>query len=300
MRGRISCSIATIDANTGAVRGRESVNANVNAWVSNAIWSPDGKRMVYSTMRPEAGDRVTELYLRETDSGVERKLGSFPLIPRKMSWAPDGKAIIMPQIVDNGSAVLRYWIEDGRSELLVPAKAGEHYAKAFPKLSRDGRTLYYMEGPPSMAQSKLIRYDLGVGRGVSIATVSYPYDLAPDGDHLVIPLLDTASKRMTIQVIMSDGQPVRELVRLRPDERVMSLAWAPDGKWIYFGRGTDAGVEIHRVAANGGVTTFTGLRTSTWPELVVHPSGNQIALTDSSGTELWRVDGLLPILARLP
>jgi Tol biopolymer transport system component len=217
-----------------------------------------------------------------------------------MSWAPDGKAIIMPQLVDNGSAVYRYWIDDGRSELLVPAKAGEHRAKAYPKLSRDGRILYYLDTRPSLAASKLMRYDLVSGRGSPIATVNQTYDLAPDGDHLVIPLLDAASKRMTIQVITSDGQPVRELVRLGPDERVMSLAWAPDGKWIYFGRGTEAGVEIHRVAATGGATTFTGLRTSTWPDLVVHPDGNQVAFLDTSGTELWRVEGLSPILARPP
>jgi len=47
-----------------------------------------------------------------------------------MSWAADGKAIIMPRaVVGNGTAVFRYWIEDGRSELLVPAKTGEHFAK---------------------------------------------------------------------------------------------------------------------------------------------------------------------------
>src|SRR5262249_33711640 len=85
IRGRINCYTAAIDPSTGAIRDRENVNANVNAWVTNAIWSPDGKRMVYSTMRPEAGDRVTELYLREKDSGVERKLGSLSLVPRKMS-----------------------------------------------------------------------------------------------------------------------------------------------------------------------------------------------------------------------
>jgi len=233
IRGRINSYTATVDPSTGAIRGSENVNANVNASVANAIWSPEGKRMVYLTMRPEAtGDKVTELYLRETGSRVERKLGSFPLIPRKMSWSPDGKAIIMPRIVDNGSAVYRYWIDDGRSELLVPAKSGEHYAKAFPKLSPDGRTVYYLEGAASLAQSKLIRYDLAAGRGIPIATISSPFDLAPDGDHLVLSSLDPASKRMTVQVITSDGQPVRELVRLGPDERVMSLAWAPDGKWI--------------------------------------------------------------------
>lgn len=275
------------------------MNANVNAMITSAIWSPDGKRMAYSTMYNARADSTTTVYLRDLLSGEERKLGEFPLIPRKMSWTPDGKAILMPQLTGNSSSVWRYWIDEDRREELAPAEAGDRSAKAFPKLARDGRTLYYLDGPPSLSNCKLIRRDLATGNAKPIATLNVTYDLAPDGEELVIPLLDATSKRMTIQIISNNGQPVRELVQLGPDERVMSLAWAPDGKWIYYGLGTAAGVEIHRVAASGGGIAFTGLRTSSWPDLVVHPNGDQVAFSDTTGSELWKVDGLGSILAKL-
>ena len=46
--------------------------------------------------------------------------------------------------------------------------------------------------------------------------------------------LDKTSNQVTIRVIDGEGQPVRELVRLGPGEDLTSLAWAPDGKWLYF------------------------------------------------------------------
>ena len=78
-----------------------------------------------------------------------------------------------------------------------------------------------------MTGGKLIRYDLGSGAGTTIAIVNHVYDLAPDGEHLVIPFFDASAKAMTLRVITKDGHNVRELVRLRPDERVSSSRGLP-------------------------------------------------------------------------
>ena len=152
----------------------------------------------------------------------------------------------------SASSLFRYWLSDGRKEQLVAAKPQDPVAKAYPKLAADGQTLFYLEGPPSLTGSKLIRYDLASRMAKSIATVNHTYDLAPDGSQLVIPFFDSSAKVMIVRVIDKDGQPVRQLVRLQPEERVTSLAWSPDGKWIYFARGTRMGVEIHRVPATEG------------------------------------------------
>jgi hypothetical protein len=195
--------------------------------------------------------------------------------------------------------VIRYWPDDGQTEEVVPARPGEHIAKAVPKLAPNGRTLYYLEGPASMIGGKLVRYDLTAGSATSIATVNHTYDLAPDGEHLAVPHLDPMSKQMIIRIIKPDGQMVRELVRLGPDQRVTSLAWAPDGKWIYFTRALGERYTIDRVPASGGPLVSTGIRvTNPWTDLVAHPSGTRLAFLAAAGSELWSVDGITPAAVR--
>ena len=115
----------------------------------------------------------------------------------------------------------------------------------------------------------------------------------------MIPFFDGASKTPTIRIITKDGQPVRDLVRLKPGERIHGLTWSPDGEWIYFGLGAQTETELRRVPVSGGPVTDTGLRTSMWPDFVVHPKGTHLAFLKRAPTEMWRVDGVRVALARL-
>jgi Tol biopolymer transport system component len=293
--GAARCYIAAIDAATGAAGLPKEVNARLNAQILSATWSPDGARMVYGARRNPSSEDV---YIRDERTAEEHKLGTFPLIPRKMNWTPDGKALIMPQFArGGGSAVFRYSLADGKMDELIPAKDREPIAKAHPKLSADGRTVFYLEGSPAF--SRLIRYDLPSGTAVPIATADSTYDLSPDSEQLVIPFVDTTSKTAGLRIINRNGQPVRDVVRLKPDERIAVVAWSPDGQWIYFGRGSDRAIEIDRVSVTGGNPTSTGLRTSGFPDLAVHPSGKQLIYMDRAPSELWRVDGIEGALARV-
>jgi TolB protein len=53
------------------------------------VWSPDGKRMLFTSNRN--GNR--DLYLMEMDSGVLHRLTSHPADDRYPSWSPDGTQI---------------------------------------------------------------------------------------------------------------------------------------------------------------------------------------------------------------
>src|SRR5690242_16093469 len=177
-------------------------------------------------------------------------------------------------------------------EELIPAKTGEPFIKGHPKFSPDGRTVYYLEGVP-LGGARLIRYELASRSASTLQTaVNQVYALAPDGELLAISTLDVESKTETLRIITKDGLPVREVVRLKPEERILGMAWSADGKWIYFGRGTRQGVEIHRVSPAGGSSVSTGIRTGAMTDIVLHPRGTKIAYFDRVGSDLWRVDGI--------
>ena len=145
--------------------------------------------------------------------------------------------------------MFRYWLDDGRMEELIPAKDGEPwYSKRHPKLSPDGRTVYYLEGSLSGTGSKLIRYDLTSQSATALATENQIYDLSPDGQLLAVSALDPTSKIELLRIITKDGQLLRDVIRLKPEERILGMAWSSDSKWIYFGRARKEGVEIHRVS----------------------------------------------------
>jgi len=294
------CYIASVDPGSGTATSPKPVNPRLNANTIHAIWSPDGNEMVYSARRDRSQEKPMELYRRDERTGAERSLGAFPMLPKSPSWTSDGKALIMPVSSEAGSSVFRYWLDDGRMEELIPAKAGEPVAKAHPKLSPDGRTVYYLQGSPSGTGSKLIGYDLTSRSGTTLATMNQFYDLSRDGQFLAVAASDPTSKIEMIRIITNDGQLLRDVIRLNPEERILGMAWSSDGKWIYFGRGSSLGVEIHRVSPAGGKSVFTGLRTGAMTDISLHPNGTKIAYFDRGGSDLWRVDGIDEALAKLP
>ena len=53
-------------------------------------WSPDGKRIVYTSSR----DRNAEIYVMNADGGNRQNLTNNPFSDREPSWSPDGKRIV--------------------------------------------------------------------------------------------------------------------------------------------------------------------------------------------------------------
>jgi Tol biopolymer transport system component len=293
--------ISSVDPASGSVTSSKALKVRRNARILSAVWSPDGNQLVYNAVRGDFGqDRPTELYLHDERTGEERTLGPFPMIPLSVSWTRDAKALIMPVVSRAGTGVFRYWLDDGRMEELVPAKEGDPVARALPRLSADGRTVYYVEGSQSLNGSKLIRYDLASRTATTIATVNRAYDLASSGEMLAISTPDPSSKTETLRIVSKDGHVLRDLVRLKPEEQIVALTWSSDGRWVYFGLLSKGGADIRRISPSGGNSVSTGLRIGYLMHIAVHPSGAKIAYFYRSTGDLWRVDGITEALAKLP
>jgi Tol biopolymer transport system component len=106
-----------------------------------SIWTPDGKRIVYLSLREGVKGSV---YWKAADgTGEDEKLGSAPnrlLVPS--CFAKDGKTLVMTELLSNeiaGIGTLSMVGDRARKPLLQH----EEYSEAMPNISPDGRWMAY-------------------------------------------------------------------------------------------------------------------------------------------------------------
>ena len=65
---------------------------------SSPAWSPDGKRITFSSLRddPLNIDRNWEVYVMDANGGNVIRLTQEPLVDGLSAWSPDGKRIALP------------------------------------------------------------------------------------------------------------------------------------------------------------------------------------------------------------
>jgi Tol biopolymer transport system component len=195
-------------------------------------WSPDGKRVVFTR---DASARSPELYIANVDEPVTRQLTNGAL----GSWSPDGRWIYFMLIRDDDSA------PRGRQIWKIPVAGGPAVATTargrMPKLSADGRFLYYVRGAPP---NSIWRTDMTTGEETLVLdheltifnwvlwrqNLIYP---RIDAGRTVIAQLDLASLRTTN--IASLDHDVSSL---------LGLTVSPDGRWMLYGRQELIGSDI--------------------------------------------------------
>ena len=81
--------IYVMDANGG--NQRRLTNNRHDDW--SPSWSPDGKRIVFSSNRDKDNPHDYEIYVMDADGQNEQRLTNNPDEDRSPSWSPDGKRI---------------------------------------------------------------------------------------------------------------------------------------------------------------------------------------------------------------
>jgi eukaryotic-like serine/threonine-protein kinase len=215
------------------------------------MWSPDGKRVIYTTH----GD----LYSRAADGSTPaERLLSRPGAQYASSWTPDGKTLLFTEqlatrkfsiwrlapardpspviaTVDNESVVALSpdgrWLaygsdQTGRSEVYVrpyPAvETGKWLISAdgghSPLWSPDGRELFYMNGAKVLAVPVIADgASLTIGEPVELfegpfdVTQDRNFDLAPEGTGFVMIEVEPFSRPTRLQVVTDWFEEVRLL-----------------------------------------------------------------------------------------
>jgi Tol biopolymer transport system component len=121
-------------------------------------------------------------------------------------------------------------------------------------------------------------------------------DISPDGKWLAF--LEPADA--SLKVMPPEGGQPRVLYKFELEKGVWStsVAWSPDGKYIYFTRGSNGKTgrqELWRIPSAGGEPVRFDLAADGMANLDIHPDGRRITFNSGRvGEDVWVMENFLP------
>jgi serine/threonine protein kinase/Tol biopolymer transport system component len=201
------------------------------------VWTPDGKRIVFGSMRRESNKNAFALYWKAADgTGEEEQLASFGGFIFPYCWSSDGKILIGSESPDGQKFDIWMLSLDGdRAPKLL---LHEDYLETQPRLSRNGRWIAYTSGESRRNEVYVQSFpDVNKGRW-QISTAGGDSPLwSPDGRELFYLTGDAVmAVSVTTEPSFSIVGTPRELFRgpyACPTKNIGdSIPWdiSPDGK----------------------------------------------------------------------
>ncbi len=300
---RSNVYVADLDATTKistppVIVSERFVNQN-----SAPVWSPDGERLAYLSLRGESG---VALVIRGLKAGDERhaplpkEVLTGNLVPGPR-WFPDGRSLLLFGFVGN-SAGLYYRVdaETGQAKIVHQAKgvSGNGGLGAF-VISADGRSFFYIasQTTPHQGKTNLVQLDLETKHETIVASGTFnAVAISPDGWQLALHRHDGTPGGCHVDVMPAAGGELRSVVRTgncNPNR----LAWAPNGSLLFVRGGNAEPNVLWRVPAAGGSEEEIGA--SMRGQLMhptAHPDGRRIAfgVFETAASEVWALENFLP------
>lgn len=170
-------------------------------------------------------------------------------------FSPDGSSVFY--VSNRGkdylgeSAVYRYDIQAGRSELIVDG------VRSRLSVSPDGKTLYYSkitsQNPHWSRLSDLYRFDLNSKKETRLThgLRAFHPQISPDGSKLLFTMGSDGTTN--IGIAGRDGSSVRQVTDLPDGFQAYTPVWSPNGSEIAFGYSEGHGQIVVTMDSNGGV-----------------------------------------------
>jgi Tol biopolymer transport system component len=176
--------------------------------------SPDGTRILWSSLAPPDGERITTAIVRADGSHPQK----VPLRHPKLSLGPGA------------------WVPDGKQM----AFEGADYSNPNSKLNGvhiadvpDGRNLVRLTSNP-------------------LGATDLPQDFSPDGSQIVFLRSEPVEGALygSLYIVNVDGTGLHRITP--PGSHTQTARWSPDGKWIVFGStGSEPNQVIEMVRPDG-------------------------------------------------
>ena len=175
-------------------------------------WSPDGKRIAFSSARDRDNPQNYEIYVMGTDGGNEQKLTENPNEDQHPSWSPDGKHIVFSSD-RKGHFIGEFGIT---SEIYVMDADGDNQQRLTENRQNDWHPSWSPDGK----------------------RIAFASDRKGDFENFEIYVMD------------ADGGNQQRLTENRVYD--WSPSWSPDGERIAFMSERDGNFEIYVMDADGG------------------------------------------------
>jgi Tol biopolymer transport system component len=294
---------ASLDSRTGRVVGspkKEPLPFEGQNMMPD--WSPDGRQLVYGSMRPgEKLGGVLCIYSVDTGKVREYRLDKAYGYPR---WAPNGRHLLLQATVADGQGIHRMDVQSGEVTPLMAAGDGE-YLHDF-RVSPDGKWVVF--GRDIKANCQIVRRDAESGREQEIDRTpsgNNTLALSRDGSRLAMILRTDAKTRVLKVMEFPDGTP-KEITRFAlGGSFIIDLAWSPDGRFIYYSdnpTGKAGDWHLRLVPAEGGPVQDLGVVMGYYRQISAHPDGSRITFATAPPTpepaQVWVLENFLPATKR--
>ncbi len=273
---------------------------------SGAVWSPDGKRLAYTSQRSAVpGDFGKILVIRAMDTGKERELSISMRNFRTAGWSPDGRAVLVTgEDKDSRQGIYSVDAQTGDATVLVPS--GSSPVVPYPVWSSDFNLIYYLISDAADRKvTHLFARELNGGKEKEIYRTVKPVSglsLSPDGKWLALRWKGESNKATAIKVMPAEGGEPREVFRSQENENLpgnSTILWTQDARYLLYttggGKPEDQKVNLWRVAVEGGLPKKTELAMDNLKSLRLHPDGRHLAFTAGDRKlEVWVMENFLP------
>jgi Tol biopolymer transport system component len=295
---------AEMDLETGLLISQPvKVKTGLEKLCYKPLWTPDGNTLLYISHRldsfqPWLGG--TDIVMHDIETNQERivHVEEFFLHPDILWYYPtltsDGRALVghrEPHIADE--EFIKIDLENGDVEVLKAQGPDLMEEMAYwPRLSEDGRTLYYLTGDTKA----IVRYDIISKNETEIFrsdSAIYYIAFSPDLKEMVFRYWFHNPNELW-WLSLEDGEP-ELLCALDSDERIRFPVWTPDGKYVLFP--TLKSEKLYRVRLDGEQDLLEcELDMKNRKYTQVHPDGKRIAFMQLRGNyqEVWAMENYLP------
>ncbi len=284
--------VATLDAAAGRIVSPPvALSRRYTGGSLAPDWSPDGRYLAFASRRIPAvsGASGRVITIRTVETGEERELLSR-IDPRyNLRWSPDGRTLL---VVGVGP-------ENQSGAYAINAQTGDVVASIpwayWIEWSRDGKSIYYLHNDPNKARVLIRDFQTGQDTVLSNDPMR-PMAVSPDGRWLAFST-SSGAHAYTLNVMPVSGGNARELLRVQQAGDLWSIAWAPDGRQLFFVKRyvSENRAELWRIAVEGGEPQNLGVAVNTISQISIHPDGRRIAYNyGATNSEIWVMENFLP------